>query len=304
MFKTETLIAFTLVAKHRSFTLAANAQGQTPMAMSKQVSQLEKRLAEPLFERSTRKIRLTQFGQEFLLRVQKILEQHDAMAHWLESRQGEFSGTLNVVSQSSQTYDETVFPWLAEFHQCYPNIELVFEVQESVIDIDKNPYDIYWGIDEYLGIQHPSLKRRSLWKAQLGIFASPEYLTKFGTPNSPDELKNHKVISHPHSDPSNILIVNKVANSQQHEMEFVVLDAPMKTVSGQSKFAVSGLGLVNALVDNNDIKAYLANGQLLPVLEKYWYSSAEIYIYYHQVKLEQPKVRAFIDFFLSKRKYW
>ena len=87
-------------------------------------------------------------------------------------------------------------------------------------------------------------------------------------------------------------------------MEFVVLDAPMKTVSGQSKFAVSGLGLVNALVDNNDIKAYLANGQLLPVLEKYWYSSAEIYIYYHQVKLEQPKVRAFIDFFLSKRKYW
>lgn len=304
MFKTETLIAFTLVAKHRSFTLAANVQGQTPMAMSKQVSQLEKRLAEPLFERSTRKIRLTQFGQEFLVRVQKILEQHDAIEHWLESRQGEFSGTLNVVSQSSQTYDETVFPWLAEFHQCYPKIELVFEVQESIIDIDKNPYDIYWGIDEYLGIQHPSLKRRSLWKAQLGIFASPEYLAKFGTPNSPDELKNHKVISHPHSDPSNILIVNKVANSQQHEMEFVVLDAPMKTVSGQAKFAVSGLGLVNALVDNNDIKAYLANQELLPVLQDYWYSSAEIYIYYHQVKLEQPKVRAFIDFFLSKRKYW
>ncbi|MEP1445882.1 MAG: LysR family transcriptional regulator [Paraglaciecola sp.] len=304
MFKTETLIAFALVAKHRSFTLAANTQGQTPMAMSKQVSQLEKRLGEPLFERSTRKIRLTQFGQEFLQRVHAILAQHDAIEHWLESRQGEFSGTLNIVTQSSQTYDETVFPWLAEFHQCYPNIELVFEVQESIIDIDKNPYDIYWGIDEYLGMQHPSLKRRSLWKAQLGIFASPKYLAKFGTPLTPDDLKDHRVISHPHSDPSNILIVNKTANSQQHEMEFVTLNAPMKTVSGQSKFAVLGLGLINALVDNNDIKAYLANHQLLPVLEEYWFSSAEIYIYYHQVKLEQPKVRAFIDFFLSKRKYW
>jgi len=63
MFKTETLKAFALVAKHRSFTLAANVQGQTPMAMSKQVSQLEKRLAEPLFERSTRKVSLTQFGE-------------------------------------------------------------------------------------------------------------------------------------------------------------------------------------------------------------------------------------------------
>tara|TARA_R110002167_G_scaffold35356_4_gene112954 strand:+ start:2729 stop:3694 length:966 start_codon:yes stop_codon:yes gene_type:complete len=304
MFKTETLNAFALVAKHRSFTLAANAQGQTPMAMSKQVSQLEKRLAEPLFERSTRKIRLTQFGEEFFIRVQNILEQHDALDHWLGSRKGEFSGTLNIITQSTQTYDETVFPWLAEFHHSYPNIELVFEVQESIIDIDKNPYDIYWGIDEYLGIKHPSLKRRSLWKAQLGIFASPEYLAKYGTPTTPDELKNHQMISHPHSDPSNALIINKVANSNQHEMEFVILEAPMKTVSGQSKFAVQGLGLINALVDNHDIKDYLANHQLIPILEKYWYSSAEIYIYYHQVKLEQPKVRAFIDFFLSKREYW
>lgn len=304
MFKTETLNAFALVAKHRSFTLAAHAQGQTPMAMSKQVSQLEKRLAEPLFERSTRKIRLTQFGEEFFIHVKTILEQHDALDQWLESRKGEFSGTLKVVTQATQTYDETVFPWLAEFHQCYPHIELVFEVQESIIDIDKNPYDIYWGIDDYLGIQHPSLKRRSLWKAQLGIFASPEYLAKFGTPATPDALKAHRMISHPHSDPSNALIVNKLAYSKQHEMEFVTLDAPIKTVAGQSKFAVQGLGLINALVDNHDIKNYLANHQLVAVLEKFWYSSAEIYIYYHQVKLEQPKVRAFIDFFLSKRKHW
>lgn len=304
MFKTETLNAFVLVAKHRSFTLAANAHGQTPMAMSKQVSQLEKRLAEPLFERSTRKIRLTQFGREFLVHVQNILEQHDVLDNWLGARKGEFSGKLNIVSQSSQTYDETVFPWLAEFHQCYPNIELVFEVQESVIDIVKCPFDIYWGIDEYLGMQHPSLKRRSLWKAQLGIFASPKYLAKFGTPTSPSELKDHKMISHPHSDPSNALIVNKVAKSNQQKMEFEIVEAPIKTVAGQSKFAVQGLGLINALEDNHDIKDYIANHQLVPVLEEYWYSSAEIYIYYHQVKLEQPKVRAFIDFFLSKKNYW
>jgi DNA-binding transcriptional LysR family regulator len=304
MFKTETLTAFALVAKHQSFTLAANALRQTPMAMSKQVSQLEKRLAEPLFERSTRKIRLTQFGEEFLIRVQKILEQHETLDNWLESRKGEFSGTLKVVTQSSQTFDETVFPWLAEFHQCYPNIELVFEVQESIIDIAKNPFDIYWGIDEYLGMQHPSLKCRSLWKAQLGIFASPEYLEKFGMPSTPDELKDHRMISHPHNDPSNALIVNKIAYSKQQNMDFVTVDAPIKTVSGQSNFAVQGLGLINALVDNQDIKDYLATRQLLPVLENYWYSSAEIYIYYHHVKLEQPKVRAFIDFFLSKRKHW
>ena len=304
MFKTETLNAFALVAKYRSFTLAANVQGQTPMALSKQVSLLEKRLAEPLFERSTRNIRLTQFGDEFLIRVKKILQQHDSLAHWLDSRKGEYSGTLKVVTQGTQTYDETVFPWLAEFHQLYPDIELVFEVQEDIIDIDKDHYDIYWGIADYLGLKHPSLKRRSLWKTQLGIFASPEYLIKYSTPLTPSELKNHRMIGHPHHQPGNALVVNKIANSKQEELECEMLLAPIKTVSGQSKFAVQGLGLINALADNHDIKEYLANKKLVPVLENYWYTPVEIYIYYHQVKLEQPKVRAFIDFFLSKRKYW
>jgi len=304
MFKTETLIAFTLVAKHRSFTIAANVQNQTPMAMSKQVSQLELRLGEALFERSTRKIKLTQFGEEFLLLAQNILNQHDSLEQWLESRKGELSGSLRIVAQDDQIYDETIFPWLAEFHHMYPDIELIFEVQENVINIDKDPADIYWGIADYLGLKYPSLKRRSLWKSKLGIFASPDYLKKFGTPYSPDELKNHHMIGHPHQQPNNALVVNTIENSKQQEMEYVLLKAPVKTVSGQAQFAVQGIGLINALFDNHDIKDYLATKQLIPVLEQYWYSSVEIYIYYHYVKIEQPKVRAFIDFFLSKRKHW
>ena len=304
MFKTETLIAFMLVAKHRSFTIAANEQKQTPMAMSKQVSQLENRLGEALFERSTRKIRLTEFGEEFLCLTQNILNQHDSLQHWLESRAGTFSGTLKVVAQDVQIYDETIIPWLAEFHHLYPDIELVFEVQENIIDITTEPYDIYWGISDYLGVKHPSLKRRSLWKSQLGIFAAPTYLKKFGTPMTPDELHNHHMIGHPHQHPSNALIVNTTENSKKKEVECKLLKAPIRTVSGQSKLAVQGIGLINALVDNHDIVDYLANKKLVPVLEPYWYSFVEIYIYYHNIRFEQPKVRAFIDFFLSKRKYW
>ncbi|WP_076410455.1 LysR family transcriptional regulator [Shewanella sp. UCD-KL12] len=304
MFKTETLTAFILVAKHRSFTLAANAQKQTPMAISKQVSQLEKRLGAPLFERSTRKIKLTQFGDEFLIRAQKILQQHDSLSHWLESREGKFTGTLKVIAQDIQTYDETIFPWLAEFHRLYPDIELMIDMKENIIDVDEDHHDIYWGISDYLGIKYPNLKQRLLWQAKLGIFAAPDYLAKFGTPNTPDELAKHQMISHPHQQPSNALVVNKTANSQQSEMEYVLLNAPIKSVAGHSKLAVQGLGLINALVDNLDIKSYVANQELVPVLEEYWYSSVDLYIYYHQVKLEQPKVRAFIDFFLSKRKHW
>ena len=304
MFKTETLTAFVQVAKYGSFTAAANAQDQTPMALSKQVSQLESRLAEPLFERSTRKVRLTEFGEACLQRAQQILSQHDSLDSWLEARKGRVGGTLKVVTQSAQTYDETVFAWLAEFHQLYPDIELEFDIRESIIDITKDPYDIYWGISDYLGQQHPGLKCRSLWKADFGIFASPQYLSEFGIPQTPDDLAHHRMIGHTHAQPGNVLVVNKSANSNQTEMEYQLLEVAVKTVSGHSAMAVQGLGLINALVDNWDIKAYLASGQLAPVLADYWYKNAEVYIYYQQVKFEQPKVRAFIDFFLSKRDQW
>ncbi|NQZ07720.1 MAG: LysR family transcriptional regulator [Algicola sp.] len=310
MFKTETLTAFVQVAKYGSFTAAANAQGQTPMALSKQVSQLENRLAEPLFERSTRKVSLTEFGEAFLQRAQQILGQHDSLDSWLEARKGRVGGTLKVVTQSAQTYDETVFVWLAEFHQLYPDIELEFDIQESIIDINKDAHDIYWGISDYLGQQHPGLKCRSMWKADYGIFASSAYLNKYGTPQTPEELQKHRMIGHPHAQPGNVLVVNKTSNStissnkKQTEMEYQQLHSPIKTVAGHSFLAVQGLGLINALVDNLDIKAYLASGQLVPVLADYWYKNAEAYIYYQQVKFEQPKVRAFIDFFLSKRDQW
>ncbi len=304
MFKTETLTAFVQVAKYGSFTAAANAQGQTPMALSKQVSQLESRLTEALFERSTRKVSLTEFGESFLQRAQQILAQHDSLDSWLEARKGKVAGTLKIVTQSVQTYDETVFLWLAEFHQLYPDIELEFDVQENMIDINNDAHDIYWGVSDYLGQQHPGLKCRSMWKADYGIFASPAYLDKYGTPDIPDDLQKHRMIGHPHAQPGNLLVVNKTPNSKQTEMEYQLLPSPIKSVASHSDLAVQGLGLINALVDNLDIKTYLASGQLVPVLQDYWYQNVEVYIYYQQVKFEQPKVRAFIDFFLSKRGEW
>ena len=124
MFKTETLIAFVLVAKHRSFTLAAEEHQQTPMAISKQVSQLEQRLGYPLFERTTRKVNLTQFGRSFLIKANNILEQHEALQDWLETQSGEFTGSLKILSQDIQTYEETIIPWLAKYNQLYTKIEL------------------------------------------------------------------------------------------------------------------------------------------------------------------------------------
>ena len=304
MLKTQTLIVFTQVALYQGFSAAARALGQTPMAISKQVSALEKQLGEPLFVRSTRQVKLTEFGEGFLRRAKQILEQHKQLEQWLDVRTETVSGRLTVVSQGALTFESTVFPWLGEFHRLYPHIELVFDLQEKAIDIAKDEFDIYWGVGEYLGDQHPGLVRRLMWRAPIGIYASPAYLERMGTPTTPDELAGHQVIGYPHEQPGHILVINETIDSQQTGMTYRHLDAPIKTVCSQTQLAEAGVGLINALTDNIDIVESVEKGTLVSVLEPYWYQDGEVYIYYQQVRYEQPKVRAFIDFFIGKRDDW
>ncbi|WDD97351.1 LysR family transcriptional regulator [Thalassomonas actiniarum] len=304
MFKTETLTAFMLVAKHGSFTAAAAAIQQTPMAMSKQVSLLEAKLGEALFERTTRKVNLTQFGEEFRLQAEKILSQHELLHSWLALRQGNISGTLSIVTQAPEIYQETIFPWLGEFHQKYPDIKLECDVVEKIIDLEHSRYDIYWGVGDYLGVRHPGLKRRSLWQSHYGIYASPGYLAKYGTPATPDELQHHQLIGYLHNQPSNLLIVNKSDKSAKDQPEYLTLASPVKTVTGFVELAAQGLGLINLAADDPLLQQHLKAKTLLPVLENYWWPGAEVFLYYQQVKFEQPKVRAFIDFFMSKKVCW
>ncbi len=302
MFKVDTLIAFELVATHGSFTAAAQANQQTPMAISKQVSKLEKQLAQALFERTTRHLQLTDFGRNFRQEAQAVLTQHQSLSNWVKGQHGEISGELSIVAQSSEFYQETIFPWLAEFHQRYPKLKLKFDLKENVIDIDKDHFDIYWGVGEYLGTKSASLKRRLLWQSQCGIFASPEYLAQYGTPQVPDDLEGHQLIGYLHNKPDNLLILN--STEQPGEPNYIALQSPISTVTGHIELAASGLGMINAGDDVFRIKSLVDQHKLLPVLQEYWLPNAEIFVYYHQTAQQQKTVRTFLDFFLRKRDEW
>ncbi len=311
MFKIDTLNTFSYVAELGSFTDTAMKLGLTPMAVSKQISLLEMQLCEPLFERTTRKVNLTEFGEAFLEQATQIIDQNKSLEYWLESRKGKISGVIKVVTQGPQLYQETIFPWLAEFTKKFPLIKLELDVKENIIDIGKDQYDIYWGIGDYLGEKHSGLKRRSFWQSQYGVYASPEYIERKGLPLKPNDLnrQQHELISYLHNKPNDILILKpnksqKPNTGKNEQPSFELLDTPIKTVAGLLELASQGLGIVNSAADDPELKQLLKEKKLVPVLEDYWWPSVEIYLYYQQVKLEQPKVRAFIDFFLSKKVFW
>lgn len=304
MFKIDSLIAFDLVATHGSFTAAAHENQQTPMAISKQVSKLERELEQALFERTTRRLKLTDFGRGFRQEAQAVINQHQSLGNWVKCQHGEISGELSIVAQSSEFYQETIFPWLAEFRQQYPKLSLKFDLQENVIELEKDQFDIYWGVGEYLGTKSTGLKRRLLWQSQCGVFASPDYLAQYGTPITPDDLEGHHLIGYLHNKPDNLLVLNSTDDAKKSEPQYIALLSPVSTVTGHIELAANGLGIINAGDDVFRIKNLIAQQKLVPILKDYWLPNAEIFVYYHQTTHQQKTVRAFLDFFLSKRDEW
>ncbi|RUO58623.1 LysR family transcriptional regulator [Pseudidiomarina insulisalsae] len=300
MFHPRDLDIFCKVAETGNMSRVAEAEAKTVMAISKQIRRLESELNQALFIRTRRKLELTEFGLEFKKKSEASLEHYTALVRWGHSQETSVTGELRVVCQSNDMLKETLIPWLAEFTSEYPELGISLDVKESLIDIIDDDYDVFWAVGAYLGERYPGLKRQALWSSAYGIFASPDYLKKNGTPTSIDELARHKVIGYLHNQPSNVLI----AGRNNGEPNYVTPTCQIKTVAGLLELAEAGLGLINAPVNTTTIQEKLRQGRLAPVLQDVWWQGAKVYVYYHPSRPVQAKVRAFLDFFVPKRHEW
>src|SRR5437870_13536285 len=92
------LRVFCDVARHRSFSLAAQANGLTQSAASQIIAQLEKRMAVRLVDRSTRPLRLTDVGQRYCEGCKAVLEQYAALEAGIRDAGDEIAGTVRVAA--------------------------------------------------------------------------------------------------------------------------------------------------------------------------------------------------------------
>lgn len=298
MFKMEWLRSFVRVAEFNSFSEAARQTGFTAMAVSKHIAQLEADLGEPLFERSTRVVRLTEFGTQFRDRALSLLMEQEALADWVASRKEEPKGVLKVVGMEVPLM-ATVIPYVREFRERFPGIELEIDVVNELVDPKSRAFDVAWGLGKYLGDFHPGLVRRRLITTAYGVFASPAYLQEYGDPKHPRDLAGHRVLSQLHDEPNNFLIVNETG-TRGGSFPLCYLDAPVKSSAGHLELCIQGLGLMNASAGLPNVRRALEEGTIVPVLEPYWFREMDMYLYTHQVRQRQPKVDAFIAFFLDK----
>jgi len=190
MDKLTSMLVFTKVAKAGSFAAAAKELGLSRAMATKHVMQLENGLGIRLLNRTTRHLNLTEVGAVYLERCRQILDDMEEMELAVTRLQTEPRGLLKV-SATPFFGSYHLIPAISAYMEVYPDVHVDLTLQTSYVDLIEEGFDLAIQLDD---LQDSSLIARSLGTSQRVVCGSPAYFKKFGTPKSPEELRNHNCL--------------------------------------------------------------------------------------------------------------
>ncbi|MGM3275958.1 LysR family transcriptional regulator [Ralstonia sp. 24A2] len=210
---------FVTTADAGSFTAAAEQLHLTSSAVSKSVARLEERLGTRLFERTTRRLALTDAGAAFYRTCVRILSDLDEAEAVLAVQRSEPLGRLRL--DAPATFGRLrVWPLLLRFAQQHAHVRLDVSFTDRFVDL------LDEGIDVTVRIGGPdhwpaSVGHRYLGRERLIFCAAPDYLARNGTPVSPAELSRHDLVLYGKSDgaTSPWLIAHDAGTIERRTME-------------------------------------------------------------------------------------
>jgi DNA-binding transcriptional LysR family regulator len=180
------------VAEERSYAGAARALGVSVATVSRAVTRLEQRLGGRVFNRSSRRLALTDFGRTLAERAARVCweaEEAENAARELASRP---RGLLRLAVPMSFGL-RWVAPLLPEFFRHYPEISVDLHLSDARVDLIGEGFDAALRIAV---LEESSLAVRQLCPMGRQVVASPSYFARFGRPQHPDELTAHHCLGY------------------------------------------------------------------------------------------------------------
>jgi DNA-binding transcriptional LysR family regulator len=283
------LTEFLAVAEHKSFTLAATRLAVTPTAVSHAIKLLERRTGVLLFQRTTRRVALTEAGASLFARLRPAASEIDEALAVLSGFRDQPMGTLRITAPrlSGALLIEPLIPL---FRQAYPQVSLDISLDDATVDLMTGGFDA--GIRLGESIEKDMVAVRLTPDLQWSVVGSPEYFAKAGRPLNPEELTRHDCIGFRFSTSGNA-----------HRWEFR-RDGRDFTVGVEGGLTVNDRRLLVSAARNGQGLAYacdleiiddLASGRLERVLQAFVPLSTALYLYFPSRTQTQPKLRAFID---------
>jgi DNA-binding transcriptional LysR family regulator len=276
---------FTRIVERRSFTKAADDLGLPRSSVTDAVRMLEARLGVKLLQRTTRQVSPTLDGEAYYRRCVSLIAD-------MEDAEGAFAGAkpsgLVRVDVHGTLARHFLLPGLPRFRQQYPDIRLHFSETHQPLDMIREGLDCILRAGE---LSDSPLIRRRLALLERGTFASPEYLNRRGTPQTPDELGGHEMVGFLSPDTGEIRpLVFGAGKARQ-----VTLPAVVTVTGPETNVACACMGLGLIQVPRYRVSSELTGGTLVEVLSGFPPSPLPVHVLYSHTRQLSPRLRVLID---------
>lgn len=279
---------FVEVAKHKSFTKAAENLDMYISTLSRRIALLEEELGVPLFLRSTRHVELTENGRMLYERCRYILAETETIYDEVIQNMTRPSGPVRI-AVSPDVYHTYMWGISGEFAKQCPNIHLQVTFMQRWVDLLAEPYDL----DIRVGpLPNSELKARKLISMQPALYASPKLLEKHPAPQTPKDLRHIPCIGF--SDRDNIW---KIRKEKQTETVTVQTVHTVNSISLCLEMVQAGIGL-SWLVPPVLKHPALATNELVTVLPGWTIPGIDLYVVMANNQLPH-RVRLFLDYLIA-----
>lgn len=290
MIKTEDLLAFLAVAESESFSKASVKEGIQIATLSRAIARLEKQLETTLFNRTTRKLVMTEEGVVFKGYAQQALNTLELGQQHLQAHQTEPVGKLRIDAAFAFISHQLV-PLLPEFRKRYPKVELELTTNDRVVDLLDNKVDVAIRIGD---LKDSTLHARALGQSPLVVVASPDYLHANGTPQDINQLSDHTLIGF--SQASHL-------NNWHFKTTHMPLSFGLHASSGEiiKQLCVNGMGVTT--LSYYMIHQELAEGSLVEILPnaiQHPNRRESIQAVYYKQSALASRISLFLDFIQDK----
>lgn len=289
------MTVFARVAATRSFSAAAKELGMSQATASKHVQTLESWIGVRLLNRTTRRVALTEAGETFFAQCTRILEDVETARH-TGRPQAKLHGTLRItapVSIGSTILGSAIVGFMRE----NPGLALNVTLVDRPVDLIEEGYDLALQVvhgKPQDAAHEMGMIVQPIMEVEFIVCAAPEYLTRAGTPATPQDLANHVCLTdtrHP-------------GDRWQFLGPDGVIDVPvsgmLKSDNGllrrEAARAGGGVLLLPAIVLRDDI----AKGRLVPLLPGYHGPPASLCAICPGARVALPKLRRLIAFLTER----
>ena len=288
------LATFVLIIDQGSFTAAAKATGATPSAISRSVSRLERALGSKLLHRTTRKLALSDTGKMVYEHAQEMLNAAQMAMDSGSSRQQVAQGKLTV-SVPKAVGRFVIHPLMAEFFERYPDVDVCLRLEDRYMDLIDDGVDLALRISQS---PSPGLYGKALMPVSHVICATPAYLRRYGTPDSPQALREHCCIS-----------LGETPADSRWKFR---LGEKSETIQTHGRYAANHTGVRLDAVKNHlgigslplfTARESLANGEIVQVLPEWEFISdysGDLWLLWTRNQHMPARMRAMIDYLSEK----